>query len=267
MTMFTTTPNVGGITPDDYGPLIVQPVQAGSVAYAVARNITTASTNFHVPYVEDDAGASWVAEGAEIDTDDAVLDEIIVTPPKVAGLTAITRELANDSSPAAAQIVGDGLARSIAARIDAAFFGDLDAPAPSGLESVQGIGTVEAGTEWADLDPFAAALAGGENVGASLTAFVANPADALLLAQLKDQDGSNRPLLGTDPTQPTRRLILGVPLYVSPAVAVGTVWGIPQDRTLIVTRERPGSSQGHHAGRLRLPTPGRPAEGHPHRLT
>lgn len=237
MTMFTTSTDVGGILPDQYGQLIVQPVQAAAVAYQVATNIPTSATEFHVPIVTDDAGAAWVAEGAEITPDDATLDEDVVTPSKVAGLTAITRELANDSSPAAAQIVGDSIARSIARQIDIAFFGTTTANGPSGLGSLTSTGTVDAGTAWADLDAFAEAIADAETAGATLTSFVANPADALLLAQLKDETGSNRPLLGTDPTQATRRLVLGVPLYVSPAVTAGTVWGIPRDRVLVVTRE------------------------------
>ncbi|MHB1063214.1 MAG: phage major capsid protein [Georgenia sp.] len=242
MTMFTTTTDVSGITPDDYGALIVQPVQAESVAYAVSTNIATRSTRFNVPIITEDPNAAWVAEGAEITADDATMEELTITPPKVAGLTAITRELAADSSPAAAEIVGQGLARNIARQIDAAFFGTSGASTvqPDGLEDLTGVNVVSTGagvTAWANLDPFAEAIADAETVGAAVTAFVANPADALALAQLKDETGSNRPLLGTDPTQPTRRLVLGVPLYVSPAVSVGTVWGIPRDRALIITRE------------------------------
>jgi hypothetical protein len=49
-----------------------------------------------------------------------------VTPPKVAGLTIISRELADDSKTAA-QVVGGGLARHIARRIDQAAFAGLAA--------------------------------------------------------------------------------------------------------------------------------------------
>ncbi len=65
-----------------------------------------------------DPTASWVAEGAEITRSDPTLQELIVTPPKVAGLYIISRELADDSSSGAAQVVGDGLARDIARRIE-----------------------------------------------------------------------------------------------------------------------------------------------------
>jgi hypothetical protein len=47
---------------------------------------------------------------------------LTVTPPKVAGLTFISRESADDSKSAAAQVVRDGLARDIARRIDQAVF-------------------------------------------------------------------------------------------------------------------------------------------------
>lgn len=239
MTMQSNSATVSGILPGDYGELIVQPVQAAAVALQVAENIFTPNHTFHVPIVTKDAGADWVAEGAEINPDDAVLDEDIVTPAKVAGLTPITRELAKDSSPAAADIVGKGLARSIARKIDVAYFGTNAANLiqPKGLEDLEDVNVIVAPTSWKDLDPFAAGVAAAENEGAYLTSWVAHPDDALLLANLKDQTGSNRPLLGTDPTQPTRRMIQGVPLYVSAAVTPGTVWGIPKDRSLVVVRE------------------------------
>ncbi len=65
-----------------------------------------------------DPTASWVAEGAGIVPCDPTLSELVVTPAKVAGLTIISRELADDSNPAAAQVVGQGLARDIARRVD-----------------------------------------------------------------------------------------------------------------------------------------------------
>lgn len=71
----------------------------------------------------------------------------------------------------------------------------------------------------------------------TLTAFVASPATALALASLKEQTGSNKALLGSDPTQPTSRVIAGLPLYTSPAIADGIVWGIPQAHSIMVVRQ------------------------------
>jgi HK97 family phage major capsid protein len=235
----TTTNDMKSITPDQIAQLITLPVQAASVAAQVATLLSTSSTRTQLPIIAADPSAAWVAEGAEIGASDPTVDDIVVTPSKIAGLTIITNELAADTSPAAAGIVGDGLARDIALKIDAAFFGSKGASLiqPAGLEDLAGVSLVDAGVAWANLDPFAEAIANAEGLGLMVDSFIANPADALLLAQLKESSGSNKPLLGSDPSSPTRRILQGVRLFTSPGVTVGTVWGIPQVRAVMVRRE------------------------------
>ncbi|MEH6373274.1 phage major capsid protein [Streptomyces sp. KLMMK] len=236
MSFLTTSAGASAITPDDYGPLIVQPVERESVALQVATKLATDSTTIHIPIVATDAGASFVEEGAEIAPTDAALGELTITPAKIAGLSIVSSELAEDSNPDAQKLVGDGLARSIARVLDQSFFRNLAAPAPKGLASVTGVGVVSAGTAFTNTDPFLQAISQAEEQGATITAFVANPADALSLGKLKEGTGSNVPLLGSDATEPTRRTILGVPLYVTSAVNAGTVWAIPRDRVQVVMR-------------------------------
>lgn len=238
MTLFTTTDDVKGISPDAISALITLPVEQASIAAQVATVVPTTATRTHIPLVTADPSASWVAEGAEIGASDPTIDDVVVEPAKIAGLTVITNELAADTSPAAASIVGSGLSRDIARKIDVAFFGTNGASAvqPDGLEDLAGVTDVDAGAAWANLDPFAEAIANGEGLGAPITAFVANPADALILATLKEASTSNRPLLSPDPTQPSKRLLQGVALFVSPGVTAGTIWGIPKDRTFLVRR-------------------------------
>ncbi|SDD18409.1 phage major capsid protein [Actinokineospora iranica] len=243
----TASAGVGGILPPSFAQLVIRPVQAASVAFQIATEDTTTSNVFYIPIVATDPVAAWVAEGQEINPTDAVLDQIPVRPSKVAGLSVITRELANDSNPAAANIVGQGLARDIARRVDEAFFGKLAEPAPSGLDSLTAVTTVAAGATWANLDPFAEAISKAEQVGAILTGFAANPTDALALSKLKEHTTSNRPLLGVDPAAPTVRRLQGVPLLVSPAVTQGTVWGIPRDRVHLVRREAVELAVDHSA--------------------
>ncbi|QHC25959.1 phage major capsid protein [Streptomyces sp. GS7] len=247
MALFTNIAGVSGITPDDYGPLIIEPVERQSVALQVASTLKTSSTKVHIPIVHTDAGASFVAEGEEIAPTDATLGELEVMPAKCAGLSIISSELAEDSDPDAQKLVGDGLARSIARILDQSFFGSLPIPAPQGLEAVDGVGTVDAGSKFANLDAFQEAINRAEDVGATITAFAANPADALTLAKLKQAKDSNVPLLGSDPTTPTRRTVLGVPLYVSNAVTAGTVWGIPRDRVMVVMRRNVTLDVSKHA--------------------
>lgn len=238
--LLTTSQNVGGLLPEEWGQLLVEPVQAAALAMRpeVVTLVNTASHTFHIPVVNTDAASAWVAEGAEISPSDPAISELIVTPPKVAGLVVISSELASDSSPAAAEVVGNSLARSIAANVDAAFFGSLYAPAPAGLGSLTNasVSRIAAGTTPTNLDAFAAALAAVEQDGAQVTAFCANPADALTIAQLKTATGANSPLLGTDATNGTARQILGVPLLVSPKISAGTIWGVAAARNFTVLR-------------------------------
>lgn len=238
MVMTTGTASGGPILrPEQVGDLVVTPVTEQSIATQVATVVTTSSHDYRIPLITADPAAQWVAEGDEITPSDADSDEITVTPRKLAGLTIITRELANDSDPAAAEAVGDGLARDMARRLDEAFFGNLATPAPPGLGSIAPTVVLGAGTDWANVDPFADALSRAEGLSAAIGSWVANPADALALAQIKESTGSNKPLLQPDPTQPTRRTIQGVPLYVSPHVTAGDVWGIPKGRVFVVIRE------------------------------
>lgn len=234
MTM-TTANGAVILTPAQVAELLVQPVEQESLAMQVATVVTTESSVYRIPLVTADPQAAWVAEGDEIAPSDAVLSEEDVRPAKVAGLTIITRELAEDSSPEAAQTVGAGLARDIARKVDAAFFGNLASPAPAGLGSLAvsagNVQAVDAGTAFDSLDAFAEAQSLAEQVGAALTSFVANPADALALSTLKVGTGSNQTLLGG------QRVINGVALRTSPYVPAGTIWGIPEDRAVVVIRE------------------------------
>lgn len=239
MTM-TTTGAAKAFTPDQILALVVQPVQALSVATQAANPIfAPAGPEFRVPMVTKDPTAEWTGEGEEITSSDATLEEFVGRFGKLAGLTIISRELADDSSPAASEIVGQGLSRDLARKLDAAFFGTKGSSTvqPPGLEDLEGVTEVDGGAAWTDTDPFVEAIYKAAGVGATLSAFVANPDDALVLATLKESTTSKRPLLGSDPSQPAQRQVSGVALLTSPAVELGTVWGVPKDRVLVVVRD------------------------------
>lgn len=225
------------LTPEQVAELLVQPIITESVAAQVATVVTTTASSFRVPAVQEDPSASWVAEGEEIPVSDAVLAEAVADFHKLAGLVIVTNELAADSSPQAAAAIGDGLARDMARKLDEAWFGNLAAPAPKGLAGLAGVSTVAAGASITNTDPFVEAIAAADTVGAVLTSFVVNPADALALAKVKKATGSNEPLMSTDPSTPTRRVVSGLPLFTTPAVAEGTLWGIAQSRAYLVIRE------------------------------
>lgn len=245
MTMFTTTTDVSGITPDDFGELIVQPVQKQSVAFRAGTVVETDSTRMNFPVVTDDPSAAWVKEGDDITLSDATLDEVTVTPSKVAGLTKLSNELANDSSPRAQEIVGHGVARDIITKVDAAFFGDTVTNGPSGLQSISysTIDTGSSSTAIANLDDFAEAISKAQEKGVDDGGllFVTSPAKLLTLRQLKQGTDSNVPLLqGSDSTGGTgasQDSILGVPVVASSGVDSDTdAWLIPKSVVMVVQR-------------------------------
>ncbi|SDH75551.1 phage major capsid protein, HK97 family [Agrococcus jejuensis] len=240
----TTAAGNRAFLPEAIHQLIVEPVEQASIALQVSTVVNTGpADSYRVPLIKADPTAAWVGEGEEIPESEAEFGEDSSRFHKLAGLTIITRELAEDSSPAAASLVGQGLARDIAKKLDLAFFGtrvedDIPNPEqPRGLEDIVGVNAIAAGNAWANSDPFVDAVYAAEAAGVSLTSFVANPADALILAKVKKAAGSNEPLLGNDPTQSTRRILSGIPLRVSPAVKPGTVWGIPTGRTIAAVRD------------------------------
>lgn len=230
MTMLTTAESNSGILPPEYGSLIIDPVTEAALALndRVARTVRTSGKTFRVPVLVEDAAAAWTAEGEEIAPSDPTLDEIEVTPSKVAGLTTISRELAHDSSPAAAELVGQSLARAITLRVDEGFTGDLAAPAAKGLGSINP--SIATGAlDSLDLLHDARALA--ESFGAAPRTLLVNPLDALKLAKLKDATGSNRALLdaGAAPA--------GLSVLSSRHVEQGHMWVIDPEQVITVLRE------------------------------
>jgi HK97 family phage major capsid protein len=223
-------------TPEDYGKLVDIEVNAKSVAFQAATVVDTNSHQIRFPVLVSDPATGWYAENSAITLVDADTDEVVVVPKKVAGLTQVSNEAAEDSDPAVAEIIGRALARDIAKKVDAGFFADTTTNGPSGLLSVS-YTTEDSGTI-ANLDSFHDAKSAAIAEGAELTHFVLAPDVALTLAKLKVlTTGSNQSLV--DSVDDGVRLA-GVPVLVSPAVAEGNAWGL--DKSQIMTVRRLGTT-------------------------
>lgn len=249
MAFHESSTNATAILPDARGNAVFYgPLADTAVAFQVAEVVQTIAATYRIPLVVDTPQAGWVAEGEPITESDPKLAEAVVRPTKLAALTRVSLEMATDSEPGALNVVGKGMVVDIAKKVDTAFFGSLPAPAPAGLESLNGVTTVAAPTKFANLDPFAEALSKIEGHGiTSGVSFVSNPTDALELAQLKQAKDSNAPLLGADPTNPSRRVIFGAPLFTSPYVVKGHVWAIPRERVTVVQRTPAELESSRHA--------------------
>ncbi|KDF01935.1 hypothetical protein Y900_024150 [Mycolicibacterium aromaticivorans JS19b1 = JCM 16368] len=238
MALYTT--GAGAIlTPEQIGELVVKPFTQQSVAMRVSTVVPIDSASLRVPVVSADPAASFVAEGAEITASDPTVTEVNIVAKKLAALTVISSELAADSSPAALGVVGDGIVRDLARKTDAAYFGNTTTNGPAGLLSLAaGDNDIDAGDTWSNLDWAEAAKTNAEQHNTVVTAFVASPATVLKIAQIKQyaSAGSNVPLLQADPTSPAARVVAGVPLLSSPAIADDIVWAIPAARSVVALR-------------------------------
>ncbi|MED5802947.1 phage major capsid protein [Gordonia sp. Z-3] len=222
--------------------LIIKPLVTNSIAGQVLTEVITDSHDWRIPIVNTDPTASWTAEGAEISATDADIDELTVTPKKLAALSVISNELANDSNPAAANVIGEGIVRDLTRKVDQALFATsaiTNGPAYT-LGTQSGVSTVSAGAAYTTIDAFSDAVYVAADNNAVITHWVTNPATAKTLAKVKEQTGSNKPLLGADPTSPGQRQILGVPLLTSPYVPTtdNVVWGISKMYGYMVIREK-----------------------------
>src|SRR5258705_3671197 len=112
--MSNTTTNAASILkPEQVGALVIEPLTKESTAFQVSTVVQTDSHEYRIPKITGDPASGWVAEGAEIGVDDADLDEIVVVPKKVAGITVVSSELAADSSPEATAVISQRLVNSL----------------------------------------------------------------------------------------------------------------------------------------------------------
>ena len=113
---------------------------------------------------------------------DLGVEQITIVPRKLAALTSVSSELAEDSSPTATQLVMDSVTRDLQLKIDSAFLGTTVADGPSGIASVANATLIPSGG-FVNLARFVAPYE-AEALGATITAWITSPATALQLPSL-----------------------------------------------------------------------------------
>lgn len=250
MSLFTTN-GKAILKPEEVASLVVQPMIDRAVATQVSTVVNITSNSLRVPVVTADPQAEWTPEGDEIPVSDATVEEVNIKPRKLAGLSIISNELANDSSPAAMQVVGEGLVRDLARKLDQAMFGTPASPeAPAGLTANAGVTTIVVGDtainagvpvidgaspdsmDWAIMADAHARLH-----NTAITSYVVSPGRFAWLSFIKESQISNRSLLQPDSTSPTGLTINGKPVFVTPAVADDSVYCIPRQHVFVAMRQ------------------------------
>lgn len=220
-------------TPEDYGKLVDLATKAKSVAANTATVVSTNRHKINFPKWVSDPAVGWYAELAEISETDPTTGEVEVTPTKTAGITRISREMRDDSSPEVANLVGSGLANQITRSLDAAYLGDSVSDGPSGLLSIS---YTPVPASLTNLDSFVSARYAAEARGSKLTSWIVSPSVAEELSKLKtNSSDSNESLIAfvEDGLQ-----IVGLPVLVSDQVDADTIaWGIPSEHVVAVLRQ------------------------------
>lgn len=221
-------------TPTDYGKLVDLAVKAKSVAARTATVVGTGGVKIAFPKWVSDPAVAWYAELATITATDPNTGEVEVTPKKVAGITRVSREMRDDSTPAVANLVADGLANQITRSLDGAYLGNTTTNGPSGLLSTA-YTTVDTGASITNLDAFVSARFASEAAGSKLTSWIVRPAVAETLSKLKVATGSNQSLISF--VEDDLRVV-GLPVLISDQVDANTLfWGIPREHVVAVLRQ------------------------------
>lgn len=180
-----------------------------------------------------DAAAGFVAEGAAIDEDNPGLDECLIHTGKVSQLIRLSREQWTQTGTS--QMLSTSVARAVTKAANIAYLAQAApvGPAvtpPAGLLNVSGIvaGAAVAG----DLDSLVDLIATLQSNGSSPSHIVIDPVGWATIAKLKLGTGYNAPLLGAG-TSDTARMLLGIPVLVSPAMTAST--GLVIDKTAVLS--------------------------------
>lgn len=230
MSLLTTSePSGVALSPEQRAELVVLPLERDSLALRTTRNMATGKDSLQIPMLTEDVPVDFVGEGQELPTGEPVVNEATLVPKKIAALTVISSELAEDSEPAAVELIGQSIARSIRLKLDTGFLFAASGGLPSpGI--LTGDNYTDGGALGNNLDSISDAITSVEAAGGRADVIVMSPATWGKLSKLKVlATDSNQPLLGVGESgvnQAQQRTLFGIPVYVDYAVAaeVVAVW-------------------------------------------
>ncbi len=232
----TSAPTGVNLSPEQRAQLIIGPLERESLALRTSRVLPTIRDSIQVPMLESDVPCDFVPEGSEIPEGQPTVSEASLRPVKVAALTILSAELAEDSEPEAVNLIGQSISRAIKVKLDQAFL----FAATGGLPSpgvLTGTSIVDGGALGANLDGISDAITSVEAAGGTADVIVMSPATWGRIAKIKaDSTSSNVPVLGVDGST-TNRTLFGVPTYVDSAVVANTV-GVWDSQSLAVALRR-----------------------------
>lgn len=222
-TRVSTTGSASDIVPTDHRPdQYISPLRNALLARRLGvRVLSGLSGNVSIPKHGTGLSVGWVAENSALSPSDMTFDSVTLTPKHAGGITELSRQLLQQSSPDIEQLVRDDLAAMLAKAIDSALIEGGGANEPDGiLASIGTNGGVQsaslAALFWEDI---LAMIEQAELQNASPTSWLTSPS---VSRRLKSE-----PLLLAQPAGflLERGRLAELPLYVTNQVPLATTLG------------------------------------------
>lgn len=116
------------------------------------RVLSGLTGNVSIPRYVDGNCASWVAENSQLPTDRMTFDTVTLTPRHAGGITEMSRQLIQQSSPDIEQLIRDDLSVLLATAIDSALIKGGGVNEPTGVLATAGVQTANLATlSWANV--------------------------------------------------------------------------------------------------------------------
>lgn len=150
----TTTGNAGEIRPTDHrADQYIEPFRNSLLARRLGVRVLSGLTgNLSIPKHGTGTTVGWVAENAALTPSDMTFDSVGLSPKHAGGMTEMSRQLLQQSSPDIEQLVRDDLSFMLAQAIDSALFIGGGTNQPSGVLSTTGVQTASLATlSWANV--------------------------------------------------------------------------------------------------------------------
>ena len=153
-TRVNTTTSAGQIVPTDHRPAdYIQPLRNRLLARQLGvRVLSGLSGDLSIPKHGSSTTTGWVAEGSNLSASDMTFGSVGLSPKHVGGISEMSRQLIQQSSPDIEQLLRDDMAFQIAQAIDGALIDGGGTNEPVGLLSTVGIQTANLATlSWANV--------------------------------------------------------------------------------------------------------------------
>lgn len=176
-TLTTTTPELIGT--EHRADMFIAPFRDALMARRMGvRVLSGLRGNISIPKYGTGLSVGWVAENQAVPESNLDMDSVTLSPKHAGGVTELSRQLIQQSSPDVEQLVRDDFAYMLAKAIDSALIKGGGANEPTGVLSTSGIQTANLATlNWANVSAMIGKLE-AVNANVSSSAWLVAPAAA-----------------------------------------------------------------------------------------